>query len=212
MNEKSKALFEAIAIGNVDAVIFLLINNRDLLGLRDNDDDTILHKATQFNQLKVLDLLTHFGLSINVTGCSCRTPLMVSVVEGSWSCFDLLTSKKANLEARDTLNETILHKMASVGAVEAFNLLKQRYPMSRIEALLNLKNIVGSTPLMNASHNGHYNMVMALLMFGSKVDLFLTDDFGFTAFDMATTKGHHQVAQLLKLAMEQAQMQRQQMV
>ena len=71
--------------------------------------------------------------------------------------------------------------------------------MLAVKADVNKTKFISWTPLINASRNGHVEVVKLLLAAGAKKDKVDTI-FGKTALTWATERGQHEIVQLLQQA------------
>eukprot|EP01119_Soliformovum_irregulare_P025446 TRINITY_DN9429_c0_g1_i2.p1 TRINITY_DN9429_c0_g1~~TRINITY_DN9429_c0_g1_i2.p1 ORF type:complete len:143 (+),score=26.87 TRINITY_DN9429_c0_g1_i2:11-439(+) len=118
-------IFYAITTGDYPLLANLLRQNPNLAECEDADDDTPMHAAAAINGYPCIDLLLAYGANINARGCSARTPLNVAACENHIATFKYLLEKGAELDIDDSLDETVLHKIANSGSLEAMQLLLQ---------------------------------------------------------------------------------------
>src|SRR5258706_11181869 len=105
----------------------------------------------------------------------------------------LLIGYRANIEAADNGGHTALMSAASQGPFEVVRVLAKR------GAKLNAADHQGYTPLMNAAFEGHGEIVRLLLSAGAH-PMALTKDKHQSAADLAESRGHVEVATMIREA------------
>lgn len=135
-------------------------------------------------------------LICNLTDQNGQTPLHTSAVVGSAALAELLLSHGASLGALDAFGQTPLHLAAgasAAGAVECLALLLVQGGDD--PSLLDLPDVFGNTPLHHAAYHGRLECARLLLQ--SAADVSLRNAKNLTAYNLATTQGHHPLALLL---------------
>ncbi len=123
--------------------------------------------------------------------------LEVSILSGDRSCFGLLVKYKANLNKFDENGETVLMKL--VRSKENINNIKfylKEMLTGNIDINCTSKKAENMTPLMIAAHSGKFQILKTLIKNGA--NLFLTNQNGETAFDIAVKKNRNDIASFLK--------------
>lgn len=129
------------------------------------------------------------------------TALMLAVIRNYIPLVDELLTKGADVHKKDIFNNTVLHIAASHGHVEIVRLLLQKTSLDKNE--LNGKPVPTSimhsklTPLMEASREGHLEVVRELLAHGA--DINFVDREGDSALTWAIHMGKEEVAHELLL-------------
>ena len=90
------------------------------------------------------------------------------------------------------MDENVLHKAATTGDELSMKLFLSQ---KQAKHIINRKNVLGSSPLHNAAHNGHLNCVHLLLACGADPEA--VDNFGYKPLDVALSRKHIQCAELL---------------
>lgn len=135
-------------------------------------------------------------LICNLTDQNGQTPLHTSAVVGSAALAELLLSHGASLGALDAFGQTPLHLAAgasAAGAVDCLALLLVQGGDN--PSLLDLPDVFGNTPLHHAAYHGRLECARLLLQ--SAADVSLRNAKNLTAYNLATTQGHHPLALLL---------------
>ncbi|RAQ99714.1 ankyrin repeat domain containing protein [Stemphylium lycopersici] len=171
----------------------LLAANPKLASLRDPDDRLPIHWAVSYNHLPIVQSLVQIkSFDPDVTDGSGWTPLMMACSrKDAEQIVDLLLSKDADVNAKNSSGQTALHFCASkVNLDIARTLLSQKPPASA-----RVKDKRGQLPLHRAAAVGSVPMMKALL--DAKSPLNATDMDGMTALHHAMSEGHGDAALLL---------------
>jgi ankyrin repeat protein len=143
------------------------------------DGQTLFHLATRYGEIEVMELLLSLGADIEAeyTGCwsttSCCTPLMLAVGEGNLTVVKFLLSKGANVHARNSKNESVLHVDINHRTDdEHVELLKFLIDNG---AVVNAKDDEDSTPLHNAARLENNTDVQLLVENEADVNILDTD-------------------------------------
>jgi hypothetical protein len=133
-------------------------------------------------------LITMHAEDVNAKCYDDRTPLHVASEEGHVDAVRVLLDHGAHVNSQDNLNWMPLHLASREGSLKVVQLLLEH------EAALNARTENGNNPVHLASLSGHLEVIRLLGDRGA--DMHIRGSSG-TPFQVATRKGHHDVAQLL---------------
>lgn len=120
------------------------------------------------------------------------TPLMMAAAEGHAAAVSALVKAGADVNAANALGRTAPMFTSSYGFLAiASDLLAHRADPNIVP-----KDSTGWTALIAAAHNGHVDVIRALLEHGA--DLSIKDEDGRTALDWAEAQGHADAARMLR--------------
>lgn len=181
------------------------------VNFKNSEGNSPLHIATvQGNSQKVQSLLTE-GAEVNAVNNLWLTPLHYAVNCGWNEIVQILLDHGAKVNALNNFDFTPLHYAANQGKIKIAKLLIEK------RAPLNIQNMFGQTPLHCASNHKHskfncedcgsqykycsvshgrIEVVKLLIEQGAK--LYLEDEDGYTALDLARNKGFEEVVALLE--------------
>eukprot|EP01116_Phalansterium_solitarium_P020945 TRINITY_DN6359_c0_g1_i2.p1 TRINITY_DN6359_c0_g1~~TRINITY_DN6359_c0_g1_i2.p1 ORF type:complete len:226 (-),score=78.91 TRINITY_DN6359_c0_g1_i2:178-855(-) len=194
------AVFYCAARGDVVQLVPLLLSDPSCANARNQDDDCPLHVAAANGQAVACEALLRYGANANIRGCSSRTPLVAALCERpNPACVAVLLERGGVgcLALDDSLDETVLHKAATVGDEQSCELVF-RHGGSLARDIVNHPNVLGSTALHNAAHNGRLGIARFLLANGANP--WQEDNFGYKPWETAAHRGHRQVAEFLRAA------------
>ncbi len=172
-----------------------------------------LHKACQFGQAPIVQLLLAQNASPNQRGHGGTTPLLAAATNGQLSCVQILVAANATIQGTDDEGWTALHVACRFGhlAVVEFLLAKKitlsatlqqvtplhlavKYGHAKIAALLivygsscNAKTSDGLTPLHSACLEGNRRLLLLLMYHGASIDEVTNN--GWTALHCACKGG-----------------------
>ena len=158
---KADALFNAAALGEIEAVKVLLSGEPESIFARDSDGHTPLHVAATFvGSVAVVELLLANGVDVNAVNRHGDTALHKAAGNGHAEVVALLVEHGAKVNVADhddRYGYTPLHQAAFTGAVGICELLLSHG--ADVEALTNL----GETALHSAARSGNLELVEVLL-------------------------------------------------
>lgn len=157
------SIFEAAAIGNLDRIAELLIQDPALVNAFAPDGFQPLGLAAFFGQLSVVEYLLIQGAEVNTAS---RNDLRVMPLHSAAAGQHLqiaraLLEQGANPDLRQAGEFTPMHSAAQNGQREMIELLIE------YDANLNPKSAEGKTPLDLAQENGHLQVVEMLREHGA---------------------------------------------
>jgi len=140
---------------DVDTIRFFLEHGADVDAVDDNHS-ALLHVASRYGSVEVVQLLLDRGANTNVRNMQGRTPLHQALSSAIghlgnrlFDVIRLLFEHGANVDALDDAHCTPLHMVSQYGSIKATRLLL------KYGADLHLQNNEGHTPSQVASANGH---------------------------------------------------------
>jgi len=145
--------------------------------LTDKEGLNALHVAVQVGQHEVIPLFAAYKQLLNAKHMYGETPLMIAAWKGLLQTCEALLKAGADPSVTDKKGQNALHHAAQKGKYEVIPLF------AAYKQLLNAKDTLGKTPLMQAAWMGHLKACEALLKAGA--DPFLTDKEGQNAFAWA---------------------------
>jgi ankyrin repeat domain-containing protein 17 len=219
---KETALTLACYKGNIDVVKLLLECGADQEHKTD-EMHTALMEACMDGHTEVAKLLLDHGAQVNMPADSFESPLTLAACGGHSELANLLIEHGADLKERNDEGYTPLMEASREGHVEMVTLLLSHDPEEKFinaiteetqESALTLAccggsfevakilieagadvNLGASTPLMEASQEGHIELVQLLLQSNALVNQCTTS--GETSLSLACENGHTEVAELL---------------
>uniref|UniRef100_A0A1X7US61 Death domain-containing protein n=1 Tax=Amphimedon queenslandica TaxID=400682 RepID=A0A1X7US61_AMPQE len=178
-------LFNAVKEGSIEAVEVLLTNGART-DVVDKDGETLLHCASESNEVEMLEFWIKRGdYDVNVTNKRNRTPLFNALdkYRCSIEAVDILLNNGARTDVVDTDDDsTPLHCASETGNSEIIKLL-----ITKGKADVNAVDEDNKTPLFNAVKKGSIEVVEILLTNGAKTDV--VDKDGETLLHCAAESG-----------------------
>lgn len=181
-------------VNNNIPVIRLLLQHGGEINLPDGEGKTPLIKAIQCNHEQLVKFLVfnqaNGNLSDPETG---NTALMWALNQAMMEAVKILLLPSSNMDVnrRNVNRETALHIITKNPSLNQF--LDQVMDMN---ATLNVIDVNGRTPLMNAAACGNLPAVQSLVK--RAVDVNVRDASGLSAIDLAKTNGYTEIAQLIE--------------
>ena len=124
------------------------------------------------------------------------TALMLACQKGKWFAAErILRKTDANVNLQNSLGLTALHIATSLNRIDSVQSLLLGRPNLNVNQQANL----GQTALMIAARNG-FTEIVKLLLGVEGVDLELKSSSETTAFDLAETSGHAEIAEMIRKA------------
>jgi cytohesin len=180
------------ALQNNEAIIRLLLNHKAPLRAPVKDEDVEpIHLAVRAGKAKAVATLLDAGVSPEMQLAKTRATLLhEAAAYGRAEVIELLASRKASVDARNSEDQTPLHVAARDGHADAVKALL------KAGAVVDLKQeAIGLTALHYAAREGHADAIKALLAKGASVNA--VDKVGETALHMAAREGHLKAAEAL---------------
>lgn len=137
-------------------------------------------------------LMQHPQININQTNQQHETPLMLACLKGQFKIVKQMVEKyQAQINHSGW---TPLHYAASTGQIDIAQFLIEHH------AIVNTLSPNGTTPLMMATRGGHVHTVKLLLDAGA--DVFIKNELGLNAADIADRYHHQTIASGLRSRMK----------
>ena len=215
-------VYYAALCGFPSVVEKLISEHPEHINARGGSCGTVLHAASKWNHLTIVQSLLKHDADVNARGQWERTPLHLALVWGNLEVGRRLLEHGADVNAKQDDHWTPLHLAARNGYFEFVQMLLVHH------ADINAQNDIGHTALHGASTTGKVNVVRLLLDHGAYsqargkdqstplhrasywgelevarlllergVDVDAEDDKGRTAYQIALKEGHDEIAQLL---------------
>ena len=191
MEEGKFAIHEAARNGQLSVAESLLSANSRLATRRDDDDRLPLHWACSYNHMDIVQLLaSRPSFDPDVKDGLGWTPLMITCnIKDSEPLFDLLLSRGADINEKNSQGQVALHFCASKAQLDLARKLVAKGANARV------KDKRQQTPLMRAAAVGSAPLISLLLE--AKAPLNATDYAGQTALHHAIAEGHGDAALML---------------
>jgi cytohesin len=168
------ALHLACLHGRLAVVRVLLEARASLVEDEDENGDSPLHLACVSGDAKVVRLLLESGADEEARCNEGWTPLIVASSMGHKRAVQVLLSRNADVMAFSLDSRTALHEASLKGHTEVVRVL-----VSRRHVELDVEDVDGYTPLMDACYKGSYKAATCLI--GQGADVALVDASGRSA-------------------------------
>ena len=147
------------------AILQALIDERNgQIEAKDNKGDTVLHYATHFGHIAVINALIEKNAQIEARGERGLTAMHIAARNGNVTVLNALIQHNAQKEAKDDNGNTPLHYAACFGRIATLNALIYEY-----KAPPEAQNYVNQTPLDLAISSARYQAIEELLKVGAKI-------------------------------------------
>ena len=150
-----------------------------LLDLKDNDGNSLLHKAVIQNDLNTTTILLKLGVDVSLKNNQGKTALDMVYEDGLEDIVNLL------INFQDKNGNSLLHEAALQ------NDLSTTYMLLQFGANPNAKNNYGNTPLHFAAFRNNVEIFGLLLEYGSMINARNDDEF--TVPEMALNEGNNEI-------------------
>lgn len=193
-SKETLLLFNSIEKNDLDFLSNGLSSKEVDFSAQNEQGDTLLVFAAGKGKKEALNILLAAGAPVNDYGDQGDNALIRAVSEGRRDIVKVLLAAKADVNARGLktyLGASPIFLASSVGAIEVMEMLL------RSGADINLANVQGVTPLMDAAY-GSLSMVKLLLKHGANPGL--RDENGNTAIKIARREEQKEIVKVLKLA------------
>ncbi|KAJ8764781.1 hypothetical protein K2173_009182 [Erythroxylum novogranatense] len=187
------------ALNNFPDVAQYIIDHGGDVNAADNMRQTSLHWAAVRGSIAAADVLLRNGARVEATDVNGYRAIHVAAQYGQTAFLNHIVAKfHADFDAPDYEGRTPLHWAAYKGFADTIRLLLFR------DASQARQDKEGCTPLHWAALKGNVEACTVLVHAGTKQELTVRDKAGFTPVQLASDKGHRQVALFLS-GMQQAQ-------
>jgi len=155
-----------------------MINSNTLIA-KDGAGNSPLHLAAEWQIIPMMLYLIEKGADLDARNANNETPIFNAIKADSPDALTILLTKdklkKADIDARDFLGNTVLHSAVRWSAYKSADfLLTQTAP--EYTKLLNAKNLAGKTVLHEAAKQGNINFINIFLK--ANVDINAADETG----------------------------------
>ncbi|XP_030755991.1 ankyrin repeat domain-containing protein 16-like [Sitophilus oryzae] len=187
-------LHVASRLGYQEIIDYLLSDEfgTSCVDIKNKDDKTPLHEATQFGQLASVLKLCSYGADVNALRRGDWTPLMLACTkiqdDISLQIVQTLFRNGALINIRNKDGWSCAHMLAREGSIEILEFLISR----GLDVSINTKN--GRSPLHIASLHGHIGISSLLLKY---IDINLKDNCGNTPLHEAVLGQHIDLCKFL---------------
>ena len=168
--QRQKQALQAISQGRAADLQQLLQAGVDA-NTRDKDDETLLMRATNRNDLSMVKILLSHGAQVNAAtptdkqGNGARTALHAAVLQDAVDVVDALLKAGANPQAQANQVWTPMHYAAYLGAVKSIRHLHEHH----VNIDEPFKGSRGTTPLMLAAQYEQTSTIRLLLELGADI-------------------------------------------
>lgn len=185
-------------------------NHSEHSHIKNQEGETLLHIATIQGNFDRVKFLINEGADVKAVTNSWQTPLHYAVNFGWFEITKLLLENGAKVNALTNFDYSPLHYAANQGRINITKLLIEK------GAPLNIQNIFGQAPLHLAVNHeksefdckdcgsryqycaaSHGRIEVVKLLIEKKVKLYLEDEDGFTALDLAKKFHFSEIVSLL---------------
>lgn len=172
--------------------------NSHTIGAKDGAGNTPLHLAAEWQIVPMMIYLLDKGADINSRNANNETPLFSAVKSDNPSVLKTLlkngTNKKADIDARDFMGNTILHAAVRWSAYKSADFILSN-DADEYAKLLNAKNFAGKTVLHEAAKQGEIRFINIFLK--AKVDVNSADETGKSPLSEAVLANQTEAIELL---------------
>uniref|UniRef100_A0A7C8ZUA7 S-acyltransferase n=1 Tax=Opuntia streptacantha TaxID=393608 RepID=A0A7C8ZUA7_OPUST len=183
------------ALNNFPHIVQYIIEHGGDVNAADNSGQNALHWAAVRGCIAVADVLLQNGARIEAADFNGYRAVHVAAQFGQTAFLNHIIAKyNADFDAPDNDGRSPLHWAAYKGFADTVRLLLFR------DASQGRQDKEGCTPLHWAALTGHLEACSVLVHSGTKEELTVKDRAGFTPVQLASDKGHRQVALLLSNA------------
>ncbi|KAK1567585.1 hypothetical protein Q3G72_013894 [Acer saccharum] len=183
------------ALNNFADIAQYILQHGGDVNATDNNKQAALHWAAVRGSITVADVLLQNGARVEVADVNGYRPVHVAAQYGQTDFLNhIIANYHADFDAPDNEGRSPLHWAAYKGFSDTIRLLLFR------DASQGRQDREGCTPLHWAALRGNVEACTVLVHAGSKQELMVKDKAGFTPSQLASDKGHRQVALFLSNA------------
>ncbi len=175
MSMNAKLIFPTMLVSRDTSYISMLLEKGLDVNSKDNQGNSLLHKAIFYQNKNLLDLLIQKGADVNVKDNRGETPLILAIKFHRLDIVRLLIEKGADVNVKDGEGFSFLYHLILLNKLDLIELAFQK------GADVNIKSRNGETPLISAIKFRKLEVIKLLLEKGS--DSSLKDESGKTALD-----------------------------
>ncbi|EXB51440.1 putative S-acyltransferase [Morus notabilis] len=183
------------ALNNFPDIAHYIIQHGGDVNATDNMQQTALHWAAVRGGIAVADVLLQNGARVEAADINGYRAVHVAAQYGQTSFLNHIVAKyHADFDVPDNEGRSPLHWAAYKGFADTIRLLLFR------DACQGRQDKEGCTPLHWAAMRGNVEACTVLVHAGTKQELTVKDNAGFTPVQLASDKGHRNIAFLLSNA------------
>ncbi|PON39771.1 Transmembrane protein [Parasponia andersonii] len=183
------------ALNNFPDIAQYIIQHGGNVNSTDNMQQTALHWAAVRGGIAVADVLLQNGARVETSDVNGYRAVHVAAQYGQTAFLNHIVAKcHADFDAPDNEGRSPLHWAAYKGFADTIRLLLFR------DASQGRQDKEGCTPLHWAAMRGNVEACTVLVHTGTKQELTVKDNAGFTPVQLASDKGHRNIALLLSNA------------
>ena len=182
--------------GNVETVQLLIKHGADV-HVWDESQSTPLHLASSREDAEIMQLLIKHGADVDARDQSQSTPLHIASSRGNAETVQLLIEHGADVHAWDECQSTPLHMASSGSSGNYYHIETTVRLLIEHGASVNACDKNHQTPLHHLSSCRYPNADSLRLLLENGANVDADDDKGLIPFQIASAKGHHEIAQLL---------------
>ncbi|CAJ2678262.1 probable protein S-acyltransferase 23 [Trifolium pratense] len=180
------------SLNNFHDIVHYLIQHGSNVNAKDNMQQTALHWAAVRGSIAAADVLLENGARVEASDINGYRAVHVAAQYGQTAFLNHIVVKyHADFDVPDNDGRSPLHWAAYKGYADATRLLLFR------DASQGRQDKDGCTPLHWAALRGHSEACAVLVHAGTKEELTVKDNAGFTPVQLAFDKGHRHVAPFL---------------
>ncbi|KAF3782799.1 S-acyltransferase 24 protein [Nymphaea thermarum] len=177
------------ALNNRSAAARYIIEHGGDVNAKDHSGQTALHWSAVRGAVQVAEILLQEGVLVNAADLNGYQTAHVAAQYGQTAfLYHILTKWDADVDTPDNDGRSPLHWAAYKGFADCIRLLLF------LDAFRGRQDKEGCTPLHWAAIRGNLEACTILVQVGKKEDLMATDNTGLTPAQLASDKGHMQVA------------------
>ncbi|KAF8404780.1 hypothetical protein HHK36_009669 [Tetracentron sinense] len=177
------------SLNNFPDVAQYIIEHGGEVNATDNSQQTALHWAAVRGSIAVADVLVQNGCRVEATDVNGYRAVHVAAQYGQTAFLNHIVAKYgADFDTPDNDGRSPLHWAAYKGFADTIRLLLFR------DAYQGRQDKEGCTPLHWAAIRGNVEVCTVLVHAGTKQELTVKDNAGFTPAQLASDKGHRHVA------------------
>ncbi|KAE8008259.1 hypothetical protein FH972_004789 [Carpinus fangiana] len=183
------------ALNNFPDIVQYIIEHGGDVNATDNMQQTALHWVAVRGAIAVADVLLQNGARVEAVDVNGYRAVHVAAQYGQTAFLNHIVVKyQADFDAPDNEGRSPIHWAAYKGFADTIRLLLFR------DACQGRQDKEGCTPLHWAAIRGHVEACTVLVHAGTKQELMVKDNAGFTPAQLASDKGHRHVALFLSNA------------
>ena len=192
-DESSILWFEAAKYDYIDVVARLLSSEAQDVDILNEDGFSALHVAAKRSSTEVVKRLVEHGVDINKTSNTGSTPLLEALATADKDLINYLLTSGADFMCKDFEDRNVWHFAVENESIDA--LLELSSLPQSVQALVDLKDSSGQTPLSNAASLGDSENFFQLLNF--QVDEWVIDNGGRTLLHYTAMGGSIKLIEFL---------------